>query len=270
LSYNGFLEIKLESDEEVAELYEGRMVLQLKTNQYLIVRNKDNEIIDKKRWDGEKLVSLSSVKIKGFKAKTYKQECLFDLLSNKNIPIKIIAGVPGSGKSKISIVFGSHFLNRGDYERIFLVRHNVGIGEKNGYLKGTKEDKIMGWLGFFRDNWDGQETIEELCSNGSIELEGVEFIKGRDIQNSWCMIDECEDLTESQFKVIGERVSYGSAICFIGDYEQVTQEKYKQSNGLIRAIKNLAGNPHCGIVVFDDKENDNVRSEVSRIFTNIY
>ena len=270
MGYNGILEVSMNNDD-LLKLYDGEIDLQLKTNQYLIIRNEDGEIIDKKRWDGNKLVELSIQKIKGMKWKTYKQECLADLLSNKNIPIKIIAGVPGSGKSKISIVFGYHFISKGEYQKIFLVRHNVGIGEKNGFLKGTKEEKIRGWLGFFEDNLDDkQETIEEMCSSGSLVLEGVEYIKGRDLKNSWILIDECEDLSEDQFKVIGERVSYGSSICFVGDYDQVTQEKYKNSNGLKRAIRTLAGNPLCGIIVFDNKETDNVRSETSKVFSSIY
>jgi len=193
------------------------------------------------------------------------------MLSNKDIPIKIISGVPGSGKSKMSILHGMHFLSKGDYEKIFLVRHNVGVGEKNGYLPGSKFEKIRGWLGFFEDNIDdSQYTIEELVEKGSLDVDAVEYLKGRDLKNMWVLIDECEDLTEEQFKMIGERVSYGSSICFIGDYEQTTQDKYKSNSGLKRAIEKLAGNKFVGIIGFDDKENDNVRSEVSKVFSSIY
>jgi len=91
--------------------------------------------------------------------------------------------------------------------------------------------------------------------------------------NNFCddgFIDESEDLTEDQFKMIGERVSAGSVINFVGDYNQVTESKYSKNSGLKRAIKNLAGNPKVGIIVFDDNEKDNVRSEVSKVFTSVY
>lgn len=271
MSYNGIFEKVLKDDAEIAKFYEGKMDLKLNINQYLVLKNSDGEVIDKLRWNGERFVKLISTKIKGFKAKSVKQECLADLLSNKDIPIKIVAGVAGSGKTKLSIIHGLHFLSKGEYDKIFVVRHNVGVGEKNGYLPGSKIEKIRGWLGFFQDNIeDSNLSIETMIEKGSLDVDGVEYLKGRDLKNMWVIIDECEDLTEDQFKMIGERISYGSSICFVGDYNQTTQDKYKISSGLKRAIEKLAGNNFVGVIVFDDKENDNLRSEVSKVFSSIY
>jgi predicted ribonuclease YlaK len=159
----------------------------------------------------------------------------------------------------------------GIYDRMFVIRHNVSVGEKNGFLKGTKEEKIEGWLGFLKDNMDfTQMTFRDMLDRGFIEVDAVEYMKGRDIKNAWVMIDEAEDLTEDQFKMLGERISDKSNVCFIGDMYQVTNTIYKQSSGLCRAIDNLKNNPSVGIIVFDDVEKDNVRSQVSRIFTSQY
>ena len=65
-----------------------------------------------------------------------------------------------------------------------------------------------------------------------VEVDGVEYMKGRDLKNSFIIVDESEDLTIDQFRVLGERVSTDSVICFIGDFNQTTQEKYKKNNGL--------------------------------------
>ena len=268
--YNGILEVNL-SDEGMAELYEGRSDHDLKINQYIIVRNSDGEVVDKLRWDGKEFKVLKPSKIKGFKPKTYKQECLADLLSDPLIPIKIICGVAGSGKSKMAISYGLHFLQRSAYNKLFLIRHNIGVGKKNGYLPGDKFEKIKGWLGFFKDNIeDCLLTIEDMYSKGVLDTDAVEYMKGRDLKHSWIIVDECEDLTEEQFKMIGERVSEGSSICFVGDYDQTTQDKFKSNSGIKRAIANLVGNPLVGVIVFDDKELDNVRSETSKVFTSCY
>lgn len=269
--YTGYIVIQPD-DENLAALYEGRSTdYNFIVNQYVIIQDVEGKVIDKRRWDGEKLVPLSYVKIKDFKPKTPKQECACDLLSNKEIPIKIIAGVAGSGKSRLSIVHGLYFVDKQVYSKLFSVRHNVGVGRSNGFLKGSKVEKILAWLGFLRDNMsDRQLTIEEMIGRETLEVDGIEFLKGRDIKDAWMMIDEAEDIDEPVFKMVGERCSEGSVICFIGDLDQATQEEFKKSSGLRRAIEKFQGLPQVGIIVFDDKENDNVRSDVSRIFTKYY
>lgn len=269
--YSGIREVTL-TDEHMAQFYEFQAnIFDLLINEYLIIRNSANEVVDKLRWDGSKFIKLSFAKIKEFKPKSYKQECCFDLIYNKNIPIKIIAGVAGSGKSKIAIKHGLHYLEKQWVDRIFIIRHNVAIGEKNGFLKGTKEEKILPWLGCIKDNLDDtQLTLEDMVGKGIVEVEGIEYIKGRDIKKSWIIVEECEDLTEEQFKVVGERASEGSYICFVGDYEQTSQDKYKNSSGLKRAIDKFKDFDLAGIIVFDDKQHDNVRSAVSKAFTYRY
>lgn len=268
--YNGIKEVILD-DDKLASFYEGRYSIDMFINQYLIIKNLNNEVVEKLVWNGKKFEKLHTLRIPDIKPKTLKQECYFDLLANKNIPIKIISGVPGSGKTRLAVKHGMYYLEKGWVNKIFLIRHNVSIGEKNGFLKGTKEEKICGWLGCISDNLsDCQWTLDELIKKEKIEVEGVEYIKGRDIKNAWIIVDESEDLTEEQFRVIGERVSEGSYICFIGDYEQTSHEKYKNSSGLKRAINNLVNSEYVGIISFDDKQKDNVRSAVSKIFSYKY
>jgi phosphate starvation-inducible PhoH-like protein len=269
--YNGIKIVEIDNDETLARLYEGYNDFDLFINQYIIIKDKEGKVLDKLRWTGTEFAKLTYKNIKNFKPKTDKQSCLFDLLSNKNIPIKIIAGVSGSGKTKSCISYGLYFVGNETYSHLFVVRHNVGIGEKNGFLPGDKFDKIRSWLGFMEDNLDDtQYTIEDLYSKGILKVDGLEYMKGRDLKDSFIIIDEAEDLCEDQFKMLGERPAENSIICFVGDYEQATQDKYKNSSGLKRAINKLVGNPNVGIIVFDDKENDNVRSEVSKIFTYLY
>lgn len=268
--FNGIKEVVLD-DNKLASFYEGRYEIDMLTNQYLLIKNKDLVPVDKLRYNGKSFDKLCPIRFNDLKPRTIKQEFYLDLLANKNIPIKIASGVPGSGKTRLAVKHGMYFLEKGWVNKIFIIRHNVSIGEKNGYLKGTKEEKICGWLGCISDNLhDCQWTLDELIKLEKIEVEGVEYIKGRDIKNAWIIVDESEDLTEEQFKVVGERVSEGSYICFIGDCEQTSQEKYKKHNGLKRAINNLAGDSLVGIVGFDDKEHDNVRSKVSKVFSYKY
>jgi predicted ribonuclease YlaK len=268
--YTGIKEIIL-SDQELADFYVKHEINNMHINEYLIIKNSQNEVIDKYRFDDNKFVKLKHDTLKGFKPKTYKQECCFDLMLNRNIPVKIIAGVAGSGKTKIVLNYGFYYLDKGWVNKIFIIRHNVSVGEKNGYFRGTKIDKALEWMGCIKDNIDDhQETLEEFITKGIVEVDVVESIKGRDIKNAWIIIDECEDLTEEQFKLIGERVSQGSYICFVGDYNQTSQDKYKKNNGLLRAFNSLINIEDVGFIVFDNPETDDVRSKVSKIFASKY
>jgi predicted ribonuclease YlaK len=85
------------------------------------------------------------------------------------------------------------------------------------------------------------------------------------LKNCFIIVDEAEDLTEDIFKMLGERVSSGSYITFVGDIKQVSKDKYAKNNGLNR-IFNLRGCPIFGAVELKD----DVRSDVSHIFATIY
>jgi predicted ribonuclease YlaK len=258
-------------DSAIASIYENKNILGMKINEYLILKNQKGEVIDKQRYTKDGFKELNFVKFKDFKPKSPKQYCAFDLLSNTDIPIKILAGVPGAGKTAMAIRFAMYFLNKETYKHILIVRHNVGIGEKNGYLPGDKTEKIRAWLGFLDDNLDFiQYTLDELIDRDMIEIDSVEYMKGRDIKNTFIIIDEAEDLTTDQFRMLGERVSKDSAICFVGDEQQSTLEKFSRDNGLRHAIEVLGGNNLVGMIVFDDKLLDNMRSEASKIFSYYY
>lgn len=272
LLYLGYRE-EVFTDENLAKLYQGEYQNNFSTNEYLLIRGKDNRIIDKRRFDGRSFVELKFHAIKSLKPKTWKQEFAFDLLSNKDIPVKILAGVPGSGKSYLALRHGFHYLNKKWVKKIVIIRHNVPIGEKDGYFKGTKEQKAMEWLGCVKDNLEVKDTqfnFEELLSKGIVELETVSTIKGRSIKDAWVVIEECEDLTPEQFKVIGERIGEGSYICYVGDYNQVSQNKYKENNGLKIAFDTLTGFPDIGFITFDNVLEDDIRSNVSKIFAYYY
>lgn len=272
LLYTGYRE-EVFTDENLAKLYQGEYQKNFKTNEYLLIRNKDGEIVDKKRFDGHGFVSLKSYQIKSLKPKTWKQEFAFDLLSNKDITCKILAGVPGSGKSYLALRFGFHFLNKKWIKKIVIIRHNVPIGEKDGYYKGTKEQKAMEWLGCVKDNLEIEDTqfnFEELVDKSIIELETVSTIKGRSIKDSFVIVEECEDLTPEQFRVIGERIAENSYIVYVGDYNQVSQNKYKDNNGLKIAFETLTRFPEVGFITFDNVLEDDVRSSISKIFAYYY
>ena len=242
----------------------------LRPNEYVIVRQPDGLLLAKKKVKDNKLLDVPFIKIgtgKGiFKPLNPEQECAFDLMTDDSIKIKVLTGLAGSGKTKIAIKFGMEKLKREQVSKIFFIRNPVAVGEEVGFFKGDKNAKVLNWNNPIKDNMDDRmDTLEELIEKGKVEIDIPATMKGRDIKDAWIIVDEAEDLTEEQFKMIGERVSAGSYIIFCGDTGQVTKDKYRKNNGLQRAF-NLRGIPLFGCVeLLED-----VRSETSKIFATMY
>lgn len=265
--YTGYKEVRL-SDQEIADLYQNidNNTFNLLTNQYLVVYDAHGVCIDKLRWDGKSHVKLKHSPTKKLKAKNELQELAIDLMMNTDIPIKIIAGSYGSGKTLISVKLALyHVREKGNYAKIMMVRNPQGTGKEIGYLKGTKEDKTADFFKPLIQHLEsGEQEAAFLESSGMLTKEIPFYMKGLSIEDSIIVCDEAEDLDVKLIKLIGTRVGEGSAVVFSGDYNQA-EDNYKNNNGLLAAIEGLKGDPLVGIVVLDE----DVRSSASKVFSRL-
>jgi PhoH-like ATPase len=265
--YKGYKEVTL-SNSEMNDLlgnpYENNF--NLITNQYLIIRDINGDIVDKKRWDGEKLVRLKYPNIKGLKSKHYLQDLAMDLLNNTDITTKIIMGTYGSGKTYLSTKTSvHHVLDKGNFSKILVVREPVGDGKDIGYLPGEKDNKTADFFKPIEQSLEGSFfDLTQLEMNGTIEKEIPYFLKGTTYHQTIILVDEAEDLTYKQLKLTGTRVGEKSNIIFSGDYKQAIHNN-GLSNGLIQLVNQLKGNPLFGVVdLIED-----VRSETSKMFADL-
>ena len=270
--YKGYREIvfdlsKEEDEKLLAEFYENKTVnkFNLLVNEYLIVKDRD-ATIDRLKWDGAQHVQVKSSRIKDLKAKNDLQHFAIDLLFDTNIPIKIIAGNFGSGKTYLAVKSSIwHIKEKGNYQSIMVVRNPVGSGKEIGFLPGDKDEKTYGFFLPFIQHLDGGEfEAKSLIQRGQLEKEVPYFIKGRSIGSTFLYVDEAEDLTLRDIKTIGSRIEETSCVCFTGDYKQA-ERGYEYNNGLMQAIEQLKGNPLVGIVVLED----DVRSLASKVFADL-
>jgi predicted ribonuclease YlaK len=264
--YLGYKEIEV-NDAELAHVYENLNVnhFDLYTNQYLLL-NHNGEVVDALRWDGQQHVRLKLPSSKVVKPKNKLQECALDLLNNPNIPIKVLAGTFGSGKTLLNIRMAVHHVtDKPTYNTIMTVRNPIGPGEDIGYLPGRKDEKINWILKPITQQLDGgEQELEALIQQGKIEFDVPFFMKGMSLNGYWVMVDEAEDLDLKTFKLIGSRIGENSCVVFSGDYHQ-TERKYKQDNGLTQFINKAKGDPLVGIVVLKD----DVRSQASKVFADL-
>jgi PhoH-like ATPase len=273
-----YLTSSLEDQEMLAHIYSQPESndFDLLTNQYLIIYDKEKpiyndfgeivnyQVIDKFRYNGEKLVPLKLPNKKIVNPKNEEQACALDLLYNPDIPIKIIAGTYGSGKTYLTVKMALyHVLEKGTHSKIMVIRNPIGSGEAIGWLKGTKEDKTQDFFKPIIQHLDGgEQEAFYLEQRGQLIKEIPYYIKGLSIEDTFVIVDEAEDLDVKLLKLIGTRLGENSCIVFSGDFKQA-ESKYIHNNGLLRAIDKLKGHPLVGIVVLQE----DVRSEASKVFT---
>ena len=267
--YGGYEEVELNSDEYTVmfdKYQNGENPYELIENQYLIVHceGKTTEYV----YRGGQLKALKLPK--GIKALNAKQRCVLDLLENEDVPIKVICGVYGTGKTYLSVNVAVSKVTKSiksDFSKVFLVRQPYGEGDEIGFLKGTKADKIQDFFNPVLDNIDGGEfTMRVMMENGQLDADVPFYMKGRSLARTIMLVDEAEDLTLKQIKLLGSRVADKSNIVFMGDWKQAAG-KYQWNCGLVQFIKYVKENPSplVGVMVMDE----DVRSNASKYFADI-
>jgi len=241
------------------------------TNEYLILYNEDLKNTFEYRFDGSKFIDLRLPPSKIIKGRNSLQRCSLDLLNNTNIPIKIIAGGFGTGKTLESVKIGLYqTLDKNFYKTLMYIRNPIPVDDTDiGFLPGKKEDKIYDYckpfLQYLNDkNKKEQLNIDELIKNEKIKMDAVSFLKGVSLEDSFVIMDEAEDLNLKLLKTIGSRIGEKSCVIFTGDWEQ-SEGKYKYDNGMLKLIQQKKGDPLMGVVVLEEV----LRSPVAKLFNDL-
>ena len=254
--YFGYKEIVVD-DEQLAELYSDTSIntLGLLTNEYAIAYNQSGEVLDKFRWDGEKLSPVPFKQINGkfigrVKPRNIQQELAVDMLYQPNITVKVLTGGFGVGKDMLMCSAALDLIERGKFERIVWVRNNYETKNTKpiGHLPGEYMDKLLPFVMPLADHLGGVDSLKLLMNQDKIEAVHLGFIRGRDIKNSIIMCSEAENLTKEHVKLLLGRVGEGSAIWFNGDYRQVDSDVFLANNGLMWATERLKGHRLFGYV----------------------
>ena len=278
--YTGIREINASESQEFLSLHylnPNNNVFNLYPNEYLIVydyEKKNNKILKVKRdrircWTGEKFRELELPMADIVEPLNDSQACAIDLLFNMDVPVKIITGTYGSGKTLLAMKAAIYqVMGKGYYDSIYCVRNPVGADETDGitskgigYLPGSKEEKIKDFFKPVTQYLGNEEYTNKLLADGTLKYDIPYFMKGVSIDRSFIMVDEAEDMNLRLLKLIGTRVGEHSAICFSGDIKQA-ENAYIKNNGLMALINATKNNKLVGSVNLSE----DVRSSVSKIF----
>lgn len=236
-------------------------------NEYLIIENTDDNTSKEMRFDGEKFVNLKLPSSKFIKGKNSLQRCALDILMNPDITIAAILGGYGSGKTFLSMQMALYnVVEKGNQAKILGVREVLGEGKEVGYLKGDFDSKTeLFFLPLVQQLNGGEFELESLKQRGVIDTNIPFYMKGTTYNNTIIVVDEAEDLSEKQIRLIGTRLGENSKIYLAGDYKQSVVNT-GTNNALIKMCNQFKGNKMFGCIYLGE----DVRSETSKLFAEIF
>ncbi len=182
--------------------------------------------------------------------KTVNQKKYVDAIYNNDIVIGI--GPAGTGKTYLSMACAISLFQKKIFDRIILTRPAVEAGEKLGFLPGDISQKINPYLRPLYDALHEMldfEMVLKLIEKDTIEVAPLAFMRGRTLNNSFIILDEAQNATNEQMKMVLTRIGSGSKVVVNGDITQTDLPVSKES-GLITARNILSGIDGIKIINF--------------------
>ncbi len=171
----------------------------------------------------------------------------------KEKEIIISAGPAGTGKTFLAVAVALTMLLEKKIERIILSRPAVEAGERLGFLPGDMREKVDPYLRPLYDSlYDllDFEKIQKKIEVGDIEIAPLAFMRGRTLKNSFAILDEAQNATDTQIKMFLTRIGENSKIVINGDPTQIDLPN-KSLSGLNRSKKLLGHLKEISVVDFD-------------------
>ena len=191
--------------------------------------------------------------VKTIKAKSPGQQALMDAIEAKNLVLAL--GPAGTGKTYLAIAKAVESLEAGRVGRIVLSRPAVEAGESIGFLPGDAEDKLAPYLRPLYDALSDRlsmKRVRSLISEGAIEIAPVGFMRGRTLNNAFVVIDEAQNCTYGQIKMLLTRLGWHSTMVVTGDPNQ--SDLLPELSGLGPVATRLEAVANIAVVRLEDRD----------------
>ncbi|MFA4994917.1 MAG: PhoH family protein [Bdellovibrionales bacterium] len=159
--------------------------------------------------------------VRKVKPQNANQSLLLDAMANTNLVVAL--GPAGTGKTYLAITAAVEALEAGRVDRIILSRPAIEAGETLGFLPGDLQEKMSPFLRPLYDALNdriGGKRLKQLLAEGSIEIAPVGFMRGRTLNNAFVVIDEAQNCTYNQIKMLLTRLGWHSTMVLTGDPDQ--------------------------------------------------
>jgi phosphate starvation-inducible PhoH-like protein len=186
--------------------------------------------------------------------KTFRQKTYIEEIKRHSVVFGV--GPAGTGKTYLAMAMAVTALLNKEVKRIVLCRPAVEAGEKLGFLPGDMAEKVNPYLRPLYDALHDMvdfERAKELVEKGVVEVAPLAFMRGRTLSNAFVILDEAQNTTSVQMKMLLTRLGFGSTCVITGDVTQIDLPRGVQS-GLSHALKILKDTSGVSIVHFTDED----------------
>jgi phosphate starvation-inducible PhoH-like protein len=194
--------------------------------------------------------------VKNVRPRSDGQKNLMEAIAAHDLVFAI--GPAGTGKTYLAVTAAVEAFEEGRVERIILSRPAVEAGEKIGYLPGDLQDKMAPYLRPLYDALNdrmGLKRLKQCIDAGEIEIAPVGYMRGRTLNNAFVVIDEAQNCTYGQIKMLASRLGWNSTMVITGDPDQ--SDLLEGISGLRDMARKLEAVP--GVAVEYLRETDIVR-----------
>ena len=203
----------------------------------------------------------------GLVPKTEKQKSLIDAL--KTSRQVFILGPAGTGKTYVTATYAADQYTLKEIDKIVITRPHVAVGKELGYLPGTLEEKTYPWalpvLDVLEKHW-GKGTLDTAIKNGNVEMAPLALMRGRSFDNAFIIVDETQNITTHELKMLLTRVGEGTTIVLNGD---VQQSDLKEADGLTKVI-HLAKKHQLPVPIVEFDIDDIIRSDITAMWVRTF
>ena len=186
--------------------------------------------------------------------KTFTQKVYLDAIKSHDMVFGV--GPAGTGKTYLAMAMAVCALTNKEVKRVVLCRPAVEAGEKLGFLPGDMAEKVNPYLRPLYDALHDMvepERAKELIEKGNIEVAPLAFMRGRTLSNAFVILDEAQNTTSAQMKMLLTRIGFGSKCCITGDPTQIDLPRGVLS-GLVEALAILRHIPDISVVNFSEED----------------
>jgi PhoH-like ATPase len=201
-----------------------------------------------------------------------EQACARELILDDQTLVVSLVGIAGTGKTLMALLSAYELYRAGRVSKIEVYRLNAEAGRQLGFLPGDVGDKMAPWAKPIVDNLDfimrrlhgpsrftnqiadqhgerrepagGHPSVDDMLASRALEIAPINYLRGRSIHDAVIIVDDGQNLTQEDMKLVLTRAGEGARVVLTGDPDQIDRAEIDAlSNGLVQVVERFKGEP---------------------------